>query len=230
MQPYFFPYLGQFQLISSVERFVLMDRVQYIRHGWINRNRIQDRNADFRYIVVPVRKHSYKAMISDVEAVDGEQWKEEILKHLDVYRRKAPYFTRVCSLVEECLSTSEQSITRLNALCLRKVCQYIGIHQPVEIWSDLGIPAERYNTAQERVLGLMRQLGGSEYYNPPGGAALYDKEIFKQNGFGLSFVVSRLSPYDQGREDFVAGLSIIDVMMFNSPTEIMNLLKDCEII
>ena len=40
MQPYFFPYIGYWQLLNLVDEYVIYDDVNYIKRGWINRNNI----------------------------------------------------------------------------------------------------------------------------------------------------------------------------------------------
>lgn len=90
MQPYFFPYIGYFQLIQAADRFFVCDEVQYIRHGWINRNRIYSKGPEaFSYIIMPVKKHAHTAPINIVQCIDGNEWKRTILKQAAVYK-KAP--------------------------------------------------------------------------------------------------------------------------------------------
>ena len=66
MQPYFFPYLGYFDLINRTDRWIVFDTAQYIRHGWVNRNRILHSDSEWQYILVPLKKHSRKAAIKDI--------------------------------------------------------------------------------------------------------------------------------------------------------------------
>src|ERR1700751_2620352 len=127
MQPYFFPYIGQFQLINAVDRFILCDDVQYIRHGWINRNRILKQGEGFQYVIVPVTKHKSQDPIKNIKAVEGAHWKKAILQQIEYYRKRAPYYDTVRQLIFHCLSTEETNITQLNGRCMQAVCAYIGI-------------------------------------------------------------------------------------------------------
>nr|WP_315817042.1 WbqC family protein [Paraflavitalea speifideiaquila] len=88
MQPYFFPYIGQFQLIQAVDRFILCDDVQYIRHGWINRNRILKNGDGFQYVIIPVVAHKSRESIKHIKAVEGTAWRNTILHQMEYYRKK----------------------------------------------------------------------------------------------------------------------------------------------
>lgn len=230
MQPYFFPYIGQFQLINAVDRFILMDEVQYIRHGWVNRNRILKPVEGFQYIIAPVRKHSHDTPINKIAIADGNGWQKVILAQLQFYKKTAPYYSEVQKLVSECLKENETNIARLNGYCFEKVCDYIGIKFTKEIASTINLDYSQIKQTQDWALQISRQLGATAYYNPPGGMEIYNKEYFAQSGIDLHFVVPHLNSYDQGRKDFTPGLSIIDVMMFNSPSTIKNMLNDCHVI
>lgn len=224
MQPYFFPYIGQFQLINMVDRFILMDDVQYIRHGWVNRNRILNPADGVQYIIVPVRKHTHDTPIKRIVIANNHSWQRAILGQLQQYKQTAPYFTDVFKLVSECLSTNETSIARLNGHCFELVCNYIGIRFRKEIASTINLDYSEVKQTQDWALQVSRQLGATAYYNPPGGMKLYSKEHFAEYDIDLHFVVPQLNSYDQGVKEFTPGLSIVDVMMYNSPSSIKHML------
>lgn len=230
MQPYFFPYIGQFQLIQATDRFILCDDVQFMRHGWIARNRILGHGEEPQYIIVPVAAHKTRTPIKDIQVVPGEGWKQTILKQLDRYRKKAPYYEVVRKLVCDCLTPAETSITRLNGRCLQAVCNYIGIDFTIEISSELHLDYSNVQETGDWAVQMCTQLGASEYYNPPGGTALYDKDVFSRHNIGLSFVKPHLMPYDQCNHAFIPGLSVIDIMMFNPPAAIKEMLNDYQLL
>ena len=74
MQPYFFPYLGYFDLINRVDKWIVFDTPQYIRHGWVNRNRILHPHQGWQYIVVPLKKHDRDTSINQIETADPTEW------------------------------------------------------------------------------------------------------------------------------------------------------------
>jgi hypothetical protein len=230
MQPYFFPYIGQFNLIHAVDRFILCDDVQYIRHGWINRNRILKYGEGNQYIIAPIAKHKSNTPIRDIRIADGTQWKNEILKQIEHYRKKSPWFTQVRDLLFDCLAREELNIARLNANCLKAVCDYIGLEFSIELSSGLPLDYSGIVTTEDWALQICRQLGASDYYNPPGGMELYDRAVFRRQDLGLHFVKPVFEEYDQGRQAFEPGLSIIDIMMFNSPGRIREMLNNYQVL
>lgn len=230
MQPYFFPYIGQFQLIHVVDRFILCDDVQYIRHGWINRNRILKPGEGDQYVIVPVCRHKSHEVIKNIKIADGLDWKKTILRQVEYYRKKAPYYETVHQLLGECLSSDETSITKLNGRCLQAVCDYIGIRFNMEISSELNLNYSNVQVTGDWALTICEQLGATEYFNPPGGMALYEKDRFGQHNIKLHFVKPDLKSYNQYRSNFLPGLSIIDVMMFNHPAEILDMLNDYQLL
>ena len=231
MQPYFFPYIGYFQLIHLADRFVLGDEVQYIQQGWINRNRILKPDKEgFCYIYIPLKKYSYTTLIKDIYAVEGEAWKEKILRQIEHYKKKAPFYTHVKALLQNCFNLSSTNITTINAHCLQQVCQYLGIDKKLEIQSAMKLDYSNVHNKEERVIKMCGQLGADEYLNPAGGVELYNKTTFEKQGIKLSFLQTEIKSYDQHRQSFEPGLSIIDLMMFNSPSDIRQMLTNYQLV
>lgn len=217
MQPYFFPYLGYFQLIKKSDRFILFDDVQYIRHGWINRNRILKPGQGWQYIVVPLQKHSQTDLIRDIASLDNNEWKQKIIRQLDHYRKKARHYEVTIDLVNRCLDTPETNLVKLNARALKLTCDLLQLPFREEISSEMNFDYSHVHDPGEWALRICEQLGANEYINPPGGRELFDPVKFSNAGIKLSFLEPVLPVYNQKQEGFEAGLSIIDVLMFNGP-------------
>lgn len=226
MQPYFFPYLGYFQLINTVDRFILFDDVQYIRHGWINRNRILKPVEGNQYILAPLSDHNRDTEIKDIVVKPGYEWKEKILRQIEHYKKKSPFFKPVQELLVSCFENEQTSIAALNGHYLSAVCSYIGIDFKIEISSDMNFDYSNVHDAGEWALRISEQLGASQYINPPGGMALFDKNKFDNSNVKLSFIHPQLREYSQRRSTFEMGMSIIDVLMFNSPETVMEMLNE----
>jgi hypothetical protein len=203
-----------------------MDDVQYIRHGWINRNRILSPNNGTQYLTVPICKHSSGTKIKMIRAVEGSQWKKSMVGQLTHYKKKAPYYGEVFKILDACFAINETSITKLNGHYFEIVCSYLGINYKMEIASSLNLDYSDIEETQDWAIEISKQLGASEYYNPPGGQALYNKAEFAGRGIELKLVSPELKPYQQINGDFIPGLSILDVMMFNSPEMIRSMLND----
>ncbi len=226
MQPYFFPYLGYLQLISAVDKFLLFDDVQYIRHGWINRNRILKPVEGVQYVILPLAEHNRDTLIREIKAKEGDDWKIRILRQIEHYKKKSPYYPQVEQLLTESFNTAELNVTRLNGHFIKQVFKYLGIDFEINISSEMGFDYSNVNDAGEWALRISEQLGASEYINPPGGIALFDKTKFSNSNIKLSFIHPELKDYSQRRITFEPGLSIIDLLMFNGPEKVREMLND----
>lgn len=230
MQPYFIPYIGYYQLINYVDKWVVFDIVQYIRHGWINRNRILKPGEGWQYIVVPLKKHRRETLIKDVFISEKTDWKDRIFRQMEHYKKKAPYYSRVRELLEESVFTEETNISVLNTKLLKKTCKYLSINFDYSVFSEINLKIGPISHAGEWALRISEALNASEYVNPYIGSDIFNKKQFDEANIDLKFLKPNLKEYNQRRNSFESGLSIIDLMMFNSPNEIKNFLNDYSII
>lgn len=216
MQPYLFPYVGYFQLIAAVDRFVVLDDVRFIRRGWIHRNRILLGGREWRF-TVPVEGASQNRDIRDVTVVPQAAWLAKLLRTLEHAYRKAPEFERVWPCVRGVLSSGERSISRLAVLGLVRVCEVLAIG--TELVESSSVYGNGQLRGEERILDICARERASHYVNLPGGAELYSEEAFAARGIALEFLRPEPGGYRQLGGPFVPWLSIIDVLMFNSGDE-----------
>lgn len=229
MQPYFFPYLGYFSLIKNTDKWVVFDTVQYINRGWINRNRILSQSAEgFSYITVPVIKQSRDTVIKNVIIDNTKEWKSKIIGQIDYYKKKAQFFHEIKNLVEEIFNPDIKELNKLNIVALEKVCNYLDIKFDYMIFSENIFGISSVNESDEWALEISKKMGASEYVNPPGGKSFFNKEKYNKVGIDLKFLTQKLKPYKTFTTNFIPGLSIIDVMMFNSPEQINEMMNDYE--
>lgn len=228
MQPYVFPYIGYYQLIQEVDCFIILDNVSFIKGGWINRNRILVNNEPFLYHI-PLQNSSSNTFISKLKIVDNLHWKNKLLKTLFFSYQKAFYFQSIFPHLEEIFNNKYDLIVSLNLEGLRKVFDYLGHSKEILIASNLTI--DHTSKGIDRVISLVKAVGGHTYINLPGAADMYKKSIskFEQANLELQILHPNLSEYPQFKNDFIAGLSIIDVLMFNSKEEVKKLLTDHKI-
>jgi hypothetical protein len=225
MQPYFFPYLGYFELILRTDRWVVFDTAQYIRHGWVNRNRILHPKAGWQYVIAPVRKHPRYEPISGIEVNEETDWRRKLVAQLAHYQGHAPFFLETMTVVEECLELAERRLARLNGAILDHVCRHLGIRFDATYFSDMQLNVGEIRGPGDWALGITRALGASEYVNPPGGAGLFDSDQFAAAAIKLSIQEFAPIMYSCGRYTFEPNLSIIDVMMWVSREDIMKHLR-----
>lgn len=227
MQPYFFPYIGYFSLIDATDKWIVFDKVQFIRHGWIERNRVLNSNKLASYIKVPLEKHSRETKINHIYIRNSENWKKKILEQLTCYKKKAPYYQTVINFINEVLHKDFDLISELNTYILKCTCEYIGIQFNYEIFSKMNTCIEtKIEQPGQWALEISKELKATTYVNPIGGKEIFNKSEFEQNGIDLLFLKNNLTNYNQRIGHFVEGLSIIDVLMYNSPKEALILVKD----
>jgi WbqC-like protein family len=227
MQPYFFPYLGYFDLINYSDRWIVFDEIQYIRHGWMNRNRIFHPKEGWQYIIVPLKKHGRDVLIRDVEINEETDWRGRIIGQLQHYRRRSPYFERIIKLVDECLSVDEHFLSRMNTAILDKVCQHIGIPFQYQYFSEMNLKLDTVEEPGDWALRISETMGAKEYVNPRGGEGIFDRAKFEKAGIKLTIRNVPPIEYECKGYEFVPGLSIIDVLMWNSPDKIRGCLESC---
>jgi hypothetical protein len=228
MQPYMFPYIGYFQLINSVDEFIIYDNIQYTKKGWINRNRILINGKD-QLITIPIKKDS--DYLNVVERELSESWENDKNKMLNVIKssyNKAPYFQEIFELILKCLNNPKTNLFRFIYDSIILINGYLEIKTPIVISSTVNI--DHTLKSQNKVLSLCKEQNADVYINSIGGIELYDKEIFKQNGIELNFIKSNPIKYKQFNNEFVPWLSIIDVMMFNSKAKIQEYLNEYTLI
>lgn len=212
MQPYLFPYIGYFQLLAAVDRFVFYDDINYIKNGWVNRNRLFLAGA-VRYMTVPLAGASSFQTIDVVAPEPGEHWKKKLLESVRHGYAKAPHYRLAHEMLASVIHGDHSSIGALASASVRIVCEYVGLD------TELVDSSRQYGNAQlageARVIDICLRERASRYLNAPGGAGLYDKAHFAEHGIALEFIVPRLAPYPQLGPAFQPGLSILDVLMFN---------------
>lgn len=222
MQPYFFPYLAYYQLAASVDHFVFLDDVSFIRRGYINRNQILLHGKPFRFTLAVVAASQNNRI--DQHRFAGEH--TQFLQQLRHAYRRAPYFEQIFSLVEAICRRPEQNVARLCAASIEEVFKYLG--RPFSASFASSKPSLARGEA--RILDLCERFGADTYHNASGGRPLYSGDVFEEQGVRLRFVSGRFPTYPQvGQGSFVPGLSMIDVLMNNSPQAVDEMLSSGEL-
>ena len=226
MQPYFLPYIGYFQLLNAVDKYVIYDNIQYTKKGWINRNRILQNGKDL-LITVPVEKDSDYLDIKDRLVSNGFD-RQKLLNQIREVYRKAPYFDSVIPFIESIIKLNENNLFLYIYNSVKTVCEYLNIDTEIIISSTLDI--DHSVKGQDKVISICKKLGATDYYNAIGGQELYNVEDFKKENIDLHFLSANPIEYKQLKNEFVPWLSILDVMMFNSVDEIKTILENYKLV
>lgn len=228
MQPYLFPYIGYWQLIYAVDRFVILDDVNYIMRGYINRNRILLNGKPYQF-TIPIKKASQNRLIMDTELNFEEKEKKKFLMTLSSAYKKAPMYGKVMPLLEEIVLNPREDLTDYIQHSIEVIMEYMEIKRGLYRSSQI----EKDNTlhAQDRIIEISKKMQADTYINPCGGRKLYRHEAFEHQGMELRFldVCTDEIVYSQGIAEFEPNLSIIDVMMWNDITKIKDFLQKHQI-
>ena len=216
MQPYFFPYIGYFQLIAAVDTFIVYDNIKYTKKGWINRNRMLQNGKDVMFSL-PLKSDSDSLDICARELAANFN-PEKLLNQFREAYRHAPCFGQTFPLLEQIVRHEDENLFPWLHHSIVSVCEHLGIATQILVSSGITIDHELKN--QDKVLALCEAVGANTYVNTIGGMELYSRADFRKQGIELKFIRSKEFEYAQFGDAFVPWLSIVDVMMFN-PVEVI---------
>jgi len=229
-QPYFFPYLGFYQLVSAVDRFIVYDNLNYIQYGWINRNRFLVVGGEPTYFNAVTEDSSPNRKIRDIRLSAKSNWRRKLLNTFFLNYKKCPFFDETYAVIEPIIRSEVDSLSEMATRSIVEVCKHLQIETEIvenPLYEELESLLERDNLAEAfpsiklrqrerkvyRVIAVCHMLKADRFVNAIGGQALYDKDEFKANGIELNFLRSKDEPYLQTTESYHPGLSIIDVLM-----------------
>lgn len=231
MQPYFFPYLGHFSLISAVDEWIVFDITQYTPKTWMNRNRILHPNAGWQYITVPLYNSSISIKTHEARLLNLLEAKSNIVGKLSHYKKKAPHFEAVNALVNEVFdSATDNSLVHLNVRGLDAVCRYLDIPFNYQICSELNLPLPGKLGLGNWALEICSLLGATSYVNPESGKDIFDLAEFARRGISLYFAKPSELVYGTAPYQYEPNLSILDVLMWNTPTVVAEAVRNGPVI
>ena len=222
MQPYFFPYIGYWQMINAVDQYVVFNDVNYINRGWINRNRILCQGKPL-YINIPLSKASQNKKINEIEVIQDKKYFSKLLHTLYDCYHKAPYFEETFEFLSNLFNYNTQKQLDLYLLnTIQAICNHLRITTPLILSSELPLASDLHG--ESRIIKICKLLDGDEYCNAIRGQPLYHRAHFKAEEIALYFLKTDPIIYQQFQEKFVENLSILDMMMFCSKEEIQTML------
>jgi len=223
MQPYYLPYIGYWQLLNAVDKYVIYDDVNFIKGGWINRNRILN-NGVVQYFNVPMIGSSPFKLINQIEVNNENVLVEKNKKTLRSAYHRAKMFEQVSPILYDILECQKDNLAEYLEFSIRAICKYLEINTKLYISSNIHKSNELHG--EDRVIDICKSMGADIYYNAIGGKELYHSDEFKENGIQLYFLKTGDIVYQQGTSKrFEANLSIIDVMMNNDVRQIKQMLQ-----
>jgi hypothetical protein len=236
MQPYFFPYIGYFQLINAVDKYILYENLQYIKDGWMHKNRVLVKNHGPKYISLNIAEKSSFKNIIDINIIDDDRWKRKLLRTIQQNYSNSKYYQEVYPLIEHLITIHEKNLHYYNSKIILEICNYLNIDTYIQYQNKNYIILEKcledkfdlqkkdnncqlitydenYNKKTVRVIEICKNEKADIFINPIGGKSLYSKNQFKNNNIKLFFLKTKNINYEQLSAEFFSNLSIIDVLM-----------------
>ncbi len=221
MQPYFFPYLGYFDLINRTDKWVVFDVVQYQKKSWMNRNRIHHPTEGWQYISAPVSKYERFSPIKEVKVKDSSAIKNKLLSQLAHYKKHSPYHGAVCEMITYAFeSMREETLVELNVRTMLAVCDYINISINCSVLSEMDVELPVVTHPGQWALEIASALNACEYINPPNGKDIFRLNEFQDRDIKLTFTSLVDFKYNSLSYENIDHLSIIDLLMFCEPSQI----------
>lgn len=220
MQPYIFPYIGYFSLIDAVDTLVFFDDVNFIKKGWINRNKIQINDMEYTF-TIPLQKASQNRKIMEIDIVSENKWRKTLSRSINDSYRRAPMFDEVFPVVNTIIMSSTQKISELAIASIHLVLDYLNIKKDCVKSSEI----EYWNAGdgQDKILSICDALDANTYINPISGGHLYDNAKFESRTIDLKLLDTLpQQPYGLTHKPFISGLSIIDILMYKDKSDILD--------
>lgn len=230
MQPYIFPYIGYFQLIHAVDKFVFYDDVNFKKKGFINKNTILVDNQAYRF-TIPCIGLSQNKRICEIDVDIYSNSLKKLNETIAFNYRKAPFYEDVMPLLEQFFNQKQiyTSIGDMALQSIKLVANYLNINTNFEVSSKI-YQDTQHLTKADRLIAISKKAMAETYINTIGGLELYDKKQFLNKGVILSFIKSSQIKYNQFDNTFVPNLSILDIIMFNSIEETQSMISQYELI
>ncbi len=229
MQPYFLPYIGYYQMIKIVDKFVVYDNIEFTKKGWIHRNRMLQNGKDV-YFTLPLKRDSDYLDINERSISDSfKTEKNKMLNRVKSNYQKAPYFKNFYPIVEDIFNYNNTNLFKFIFNSIKQINSFLNIDTEILVSSTLGEDLRQLKSTV-KVIEINKRLKSTQYINAIGGRELYSREIFSSHNIKLQFIQSKPVEYKQFNNDFVPWLSILDVLMFHSAEEVNHMLSNYELL
>jgi WbqC-like protein family len=214
-QPQYLPWLGYFDKMDRVDRFVLLDQVQYKKNEWQNRNRVRTATG-WQWLTVPVH-YRFPMVIREVTVDESGAWRRKHREALRIHYGRTPHAAAVLPSIEALFDERFENLAALNVRSVRLLADRLGVRTPISLASEVpGLPAG----ADDRLVALCRHFGAAEYLAGAGGAAYMDMRTYQEASVRVSFQSFRHPIHEQAYPGFEPNLSAIDLLLNCGPGSI----------
>lgn len=220
LQPSYIPWIGYFEQIMNVDKFIFYDDVQYTKNDWRNRNRIKTHN-DVSWLSIPIKHKSLDMLICDTLVDDTKNWRKKHIKSLIQYYKQSEYFSEVFPILEQNISSDIKKLSELNINIIKDLSNYLGFSTEFYLSSKLNIHGEK----SERLIKICKYFNANFYYSGAAAKEYLNENLFKEEEIKFSYQNYTLKEYKQlYSNEFSPYLSIID-LLFNYGKNSIEIIK-----
>jgi hypothetical protein len=249
MQPYFFPYIGAYQLIYEVDKYIIYGLVNYKNDGWFHKNRLIEVNRGPFYFYVQMIDSSIHKKFYEIKINPDKKWRNKLIKTIEHNYRNSFYYEETVYLINNIIFSDYNDLLHFNANSIIQICKHLDINTEILIckneYEDLeqnldiqygnkinSSNCRSYDIERKtaRIIKICQREGASAYINPIGGQSLYSEKIFKEYGIELHFLKTRGIKYNQKWNNFEPNMSILDVLMNCGKEKTKDFLKEYDIV
>jgi hypothetical protein len=221
-QSNYIPWKGYFDLLGSVDEFIVYDEVQYTRRDWRNRNKIKT-PAGLKWLTVPVQaKGKYHQRI-DETLITGTDWAGDHLATLRHMYAKTPHFGDYADDLERLYGAPPERLSDLNRTLIEWVVAQLGLTTRITWSTDYEVPeARRARTedgdATELLAALSEAAGADTYVSGPAAQAYMQHERFDRRGIAVEYFIYGPYPkYEQPHPPFEHAVTVLDLLFCTGP-------------
>jgi len=209
-QPNFFPWLGYFDKIRRSDCFIFLDDAQFPKTGgtWTNRVKIA-MQGEAKWLTAPIERNFSGVRLVKEMRFSARPWRQDVLRSLEAAYRKARYYQEAMAILTPLVTYGEDAVAEYNIHTITQLCSHFGLATPLLRSSGLGIDAH----GTERLIALTQKAGGGNYLCGGGADGYQDDAAFAEAGLTLTYQHFTPTPYPQGDNAFIPGLSVIDMLM-----------------
>jgi len=231
MQPYFFPYIGYYSLAACADKFLFFDEAQYIKQGWVNRNRIElERNGRKEYIKIPTKKSSHTTPINEKQISDQYDWRSKIMNQLKSYISRSENFEEVNELVKNIIYFPTSNLSEICIRSVTLICDYLDVDYWSRTTSELVLPDVNKLDSHEHAIRYTNHYNLDSYINPPGAIGhLYKQKTFESAGLNLYSLYNN-SYFNENGNLKTQPMSILHDLFLYGKQEVKRMVNDYRVI
>jgi len=250
MQPYFLPYIGSFQLIHAVDKYVFMGYLNFRKDAWFQRNRYIIKNVGPAFFTLKLLSKSSYKRFNEIHLDPSLYWRNKLIKSIEINYNKSPYFEETIDLIHSIIFSDNEILDQFNANSMISICKHLDIHTEIQLYPLAYLEIEKkltetYNNLEsysisenkqpldiktKRLIEICKYERADAYINAIGGANLYNKQVFAEYGIDLFFLKTHSIEYKQQWNKFEPNMSILDVLMNCGKEKTKDFLKEYDVV